>query len=220
LYNEFDLNFTSTSSSGVGLQVAGASLVQPSASIGFDCANLDGSANGTVAKWGSCLNSNHGVSGYFANIGRAKYAGASSASQIVQFNYSDTASVNQTIVMSANAGALIIDGSVGASFTISNGDLFFNKSGSGVFDATGGLITSMSGTISVGNISEALNISAGSHPLNIGGGTGAIDLGVAGQTLTIAGTVNLSTVTNAAGPATQYVCTNASGLLIVQAAAC
>jgi hypothetical protein len=219
LINEFDLNFTSTSSTGIGLSVGGGSIAQPASSSAVVCADLD-NHQGTIAKWGTCFYSNNGVAGYFANIGRANYAIASSSSQIVQFNYGNAGGVNQTIVMSANGGSLNLSGSAGASLSIVNGDLFFTVGGTGVFDQTGGMITSSSGTISVGNTNEALNIGAGSHPLNIGGGTGVIDLGVTGQTLTIAGTVNLSTITNAAGPATQYVCTNGSGLLIVQAAAC
>jgi hypothetical protein len=67
MYNELDINFTSPSSTGIGLLVAGRSLAQPSAAIGFACSSLDQN-NGNTAKWSHCYRSDDGVTDTFGVV--------------------------------------------------------------------------------------------------------------------------------------------------------
>jgi hypothetical protein len=98
LYNEIDLNFTSPHSTGIGLQVAGASLAQPAAAIGFGCSLL--SQNGS-AKWSSCYHSDDGASDTFLVVGTKAASGSNVAGQNFTMKYRNEGGKPETLSFAA-----------------------------------------------------------------------------------------------------------------------
>jgi hypothetical protein len=98
LYNEIDLNFTSPHSTGIGLQVAGASLAQPAAAIGFGCSLL--SQNGS-AKWSSCYHSDDKASDTFLVAGAKAASGSNVAGQNFTMKYRNASGASQTLTFAA-----------------------------------------------------------------------------------------------------------------------
>jgi hypothetical protein len=98
LYNEIDLNFTSPHSTGIGLQVAGASLAQPAAAIGFGCSLL--SKNG-AAKWSSCYHSDDGATDTFLVVGAKAASGRNVTGQNFTMKYRNPSGASQTLTFAA-----------------------------------------------------------------------------------------------------------------------
>jgi hypothetical protein len=102
--NEFDLNFTSTHSTGNGLVLAGGSVVQPAASIGVDVTYLDFTSKGSVAKWTYAFNSDDGATDTFARVGSKATGGVNVASQNFTMVYRDGAGTAKNLTYAAQAG--------------------------------------------------------------------------------------------------------------------
>jgi hypothetical protein len=104
LYNEFDLNFTSPRSTGIGLMLAGASLAQPAGSIGVDVTYLDFMSKGSVARWTYAFTSDDGATDTFARVGNKAASGANVASQDFTMVYRDSAGTAKNLTYAAQPG--------------------------------------------------------------------------------------------------------------------
>lgn len=86
-YNEIDYNFNSVNSQGVGMQVGGASTVQPASALGYTCNRLDGyPGTGTIAHWTACFETSDGSTPIALYAGASSTAGTHIASSSVNFN--------------------------------------------------------------------------------------------------------------------------------------
>jgi hypothetical protein len=104
LYNEFDLNFTSPRSTGIGLIVGGASLAQPAGSTGVDITYLDFKSKGSVARWTYAFNSDDGATDTFAKVGNKATTGINIASQDFTMIYRDGAGTAKNLTYAAQPG--------------------------------------------------------------------------------------------------------------------
>lgn len=130
MYNELDLNFTSPGSTGIGLQVAGASLAQPASALGLVCANLDAASPvGSVAQWSNCFYTNDNASHVAMSVGTDGIV-ANSNSQAMQFRYRDGSNFVQSVAFAINPGAQIGFANTAGGATTINGATIITPSGS------------------------------------------------------------------------------------------
>jgi hypothetical protein len=98
---EGDSNFTSTGTTGFGIIVQGASLVNPGFAIAIQCGPLDLAGfltPPTKSQWSECLGTNDYATGVGLSIGRQGTGpGPSQISQLLQIGYTTDAGVQQNV---------------------------------------------------------------------------------------------------------------------------
>jgi hypothetical protein len=114
LYNEIDLNFTSPHSTGIGIILAGRSLVQPAQAYGIGLATLDGN-KGLTAKWSRGFYSDDGATDTFLVAGAKAAGGSNVAGQDFTMNYRNASGTSQTLTFAAQpAGGILFANSEGS----------------------------------------------------------------------------------------------------------
>ena len=100
LYNEFDLNVTSTATTGAAVLMGGGSVAQGTVS-GAVCSWQDAGNHGTVAKWQNCLFSNDGAAITGLYLGKTAYTGANLMSQTITMAVSNSGGTQKSVSMAA-----------------------------------------------------------------------------------------------------------------------
>jgi hypothetical protein len=232
LQNEFDFNVTSPNTIVHGLFVTGASLAQMNAaSDGFSCR-----VGNSGWAWPICFQSVAGSATNAFYAGPVAASGTSIASQYLLFGYYDATAALQSYNIRVNSGGMLeVSSTLGAGTELLfNGLISTSDSAVGnnnAFEA-GALASSGAsvGSRSIlwhwfngGGTSSFVTANVGTTGLfTLTGATGYV---FAGAPVTVAagigitGTMTLSGVSGG-GTATKYVCTDASGNVVVQSGAC
>lgn len=131
LFNEFDFNVTSPSTTGGGLMLGGTWLVQPTAGINGFSVTTPWGACGTgpcapFAKWANGFIVANGAASVGMNIGAAAFTPAASvASMPIVLGYFDASSASQNATWTATtfggAGQMALGGTVETSLFVVNG---------------------------------------------------------------------------------------------------